>query len=110
MNSRASVRSGETTTGTPGLRMPAFSPAISRIEWPRKFSWSKSMGVMRVTAGGVGMLGGGGAPPPASKKGGGGPAGAQDPEGKGGGEMEKHGGGAGVLGAGGGPMRWWRRG
>ena len=39
------------TTGTPGLRIPAFSPAISFSEWPRKFSWSKSMRVIIMTAG-----------------------------------------------------------
>jgi len=30
--------SAATTTGTPRFRMPAFSPAISCREWPRKFS------------------------------------------------------------------------
>src|SRR5881394_873258 len=51
MTSRACGYCSAMTTGTPGLRIPAFSPAISFSEWPRKFSWSKSMRVIIMTAG-----------------------------------------------------------
>ena len=35
---RAAGRSLALTTQAPGLMMPAFSAAISSMEWPRKFS------------------------------------------------------------------------
>ena len=51
ITSLVSGRCSARTTGTPGFRIPAFSAAIAFSEWPKKFSWSKSMQVMMVTRG-----------------------------------------------------------
>ena len=47
----ASGNCGATTTGTPGLMMPALSAAISAIVSPRMAVWSRLTGVMTLTAG-----------------------------------------------------------
>ena len=51
MTASASGVWGDEMTGTPGLMMPAFSPAISASVVPRYFVWSRPMGVMTLTAG-----------------------------------------------------------
>ena len=51
MAARASGSWRLTTTGTPGLRMPAFSPAMAPSVLPRYSMWSKDTGVMAVTSG-----------------------------------------------------------